>query len=187
MKRLSVDQIEEARIKLLANAKSLFSEAELLFDHGFFARSYTLAHICCEELAKIPMLAGAGLDLENGDEVDWGKLAKRLTSHVEKIKAVHAHDYFRSEIRADDADLKQYEQALTTTSHLNNMKNNSLYAGQVDSNFLSPSEVISIEATEELLAITRDRLAYIQRGEELTQGKISGSRIAKKMRCIAKE
>jgi AbiV family abortive infection protein len=120
MRPLSIEEIESARIKLLRNAESLFAESLLLYEHGFFARAYTLAHICCEELAKIPMLVGAGLDLANGDEVDWKKLFRRLTDHKEKIKAMHSRDYLLSEIRVDDSDLTRYEEALEATPHLNN-------------------------------------------------------------------
>jgi len=173
MKPLSIEQIEQAREKLLNNAEQLFTESLLLFENGHFARSYTLSHLCCEEIAKIPMLVGAGLDIVAGEEVDWKKLGKRLTSHTEKIEAVHAHDYFRSEIRADDSDFKAYEKAMETIPHLNNMKNNSLYAGIVGDNYVQPSEVVSAEDAVELISITKDRLAYIQHGEKHTRGAIA--------------
>ena len=127
MKALSIEEIESARAKVLRNAESLFAESRLLYEHGFYPRAYCLAHLCCEELAKIPMLVGVGLDLVNGDEVDWEKLHRRLTKHHDKINAIHSHDYFRSEIRSDDSDVMEYETALKTTPHLNDKKNNSLY------------------------------------------------------------
>ncbi|GMQ52522.1 AbiV family abortive infection protein [Halopseudomonas aestusnigri] len=187
MRPLSIEEIESARVKLLRNAESLFAESRLLYKHGFFSRSYTLAHICCEELAKIPMLVGTGLDLANGEEVDWKKLFRRLTAHKEKIEAMHANDYFRSEIRADESDLKRYEEALKAIPHLNNMKNNSLYAGLVDDVFLEPAEMVSEENARELIAITGDRLRHFQRGEKASLGKIAASRVGKKMRQIVKE
>lgn len=186
MRPLSIEEIESARVKLLRNAESLLAESQLLYAHGFFSRAYTLAHICCEELAKIPMLVGAGLDLANGDEVDWKKLFRRLTAHKEKIEAMHANDYFRSEIRADDSDLKRYEEALETTPHLNNMKNNSLYAGLVDDVFLEPAEMVAEENARELIAITGDRLGYFRVAEKASLGKIADSKIGKRMRNLAK-
>jgi AbiV family abortive infection protein len=187
MRQLSIEEIESARVKLLRNAESLFAESRLLYEHGFFSRAYTLAHICCEELAKIPMLVGAGLDLANGDEVDWKKLFRRLTAHKEKIDAMHAIDYFRSEIRADESDLNRYEEAFRTTLHLNNTKNNSLYAGLVDDVFFEPAEMVAEENARELIAITGDRLGYFQMAEKVSLGKIAGSEIGKKMRQLAKE
>jgi AbiV family abortive infection protein len=176
---LSIEEIESVRVKLLRNAESLFAESRLLYEHGFFSRAYTLAHICCEELAKIPMLVGNGLDLANGDEVDWKKLFRRLTAHKDKIEAMHANDYFRSEIMSDDSDLKRYEEALGTTPHLNNMKNNSLYAGLVDDVFLEPAEMVAEADAKELIAITEDRLRYFQMAEKASVGKIAGSKIGK--------
>jgi AbiV family abortive infection protein len=95
MKALSIQEIESAREKLLSNAESLFAESQLLFEHGFLPRAYCLAHLCREELAKIPMLVGVGLDLVNGDEIDWRKLNRRLTLHQNKINSMHVHDYFQ--------------------------------------------------------------------------------------------
>jgi len=187
MRPLSIEEIESARVKLLRNAESLFAESRLLYEHGFFSRAYTLAHICCEELAKIPMLVGAGLDLANGEEVDWKKLFRRLTTHKEKIEAMHANDYFRSEIRADESDLKRYQEALRATPHLNNMKNNSLYAGLVDDVFLEPAEMVVEENAREVIAITRDRLGYFRVSEKASLGNIAGSKIGKRMRQLAKE
>lgn len=187
MKALSIQEIESAREKLLSNAKSLFAESQLLYEHGFFPRAYCLAHLCCEELAKIPMLVGAGLDLVNGDEVDWRKLNRRLTRHQDKINAMHVHDYFQSEIRADESDVREHETALKTTPHLNHMKNNSLYAGLVDGVFRKPSEVVTQDDAIELIHITSDRLQYIQTAEQASWGKIAASEIGAKTRRFSKD
>ncbi|ABA56934.1 hypothetical protein Noc_0408 [Nitrosococcus oceani ATCC 19707] len=187
MKALSIEEIESARAKLLSNAESLFAESQLLYKHGFFPRAYCLAHLCCEELAKIPMLVGAGLDLVNGEEVDWEKLHHRLKRHQDKINAMHVHDYFQSEIRADDSDVREHEAALKTTPHLNDMKNNSLYAGLVDSVFREPREVVTQDDAIKLMNITHERLKYIQAVEQVSLGKISTSKTGAKMRRFLKE
>ncbi|MGO2133217.1 MAG: AbiV family abortive infection protein [Halomonas sp.] len=187
MKALSIQEIELAREKLLRNAKSLFAESQLLYQHGFFPRAYCLAHLCCEELAKIHMLVGVGLDLVNGDEVDWRKLHRRLTRHQDKIDAMHVHDYFQSEIRADDSDVREHEAALKKTPHLNDMKNNSLYAGVVNSVFKEPTEVVTQDDAKELINITTERLRYIQAVEQVSLGKIATSETGAKMRRFSKE
>ncbi|GKW49137.1 AbiV family abortive infection protein [Halomonas sp. NCCP-2165] len=187
MKALSIEEIESAREKLLRNAESLFAESQMLYKHGFFPRAYCLAHLCCEELAKIPMLVGVGLDLVNGEEIDWKKLHRRLTRHQDKINAMHDHDYFQSEIRADDSDVREHEAALKTTPHLNDMKNNSLYAGLVDSVFREPSEVVTQNDAIDLMNIANKRLKYMQTVERSSMGKISTSEIGAKMRRFAKE
>jgi len=187
MKALSIQEIESAREKLLRNAESLFEESHLLYQNGFFPRAYCLAHLCCEELAKIPMLVGVGLDLVNGDQVDWKKLYRRLTRHQDKINAMHVHDYFQSEVRADDSDVREHEAALKTTPHLNDMKNNSLYAGLVNSIFREPSEVVTQENAMELIKITNERLQYIQTVERASLGKIATSETGARMRRFSKE
>lgn len=187
MKALSIEEIESARAKLLRNAESLFSESQLLYEHSFFPRAYCLAHLCCEELAKIPMLVGVGLDLVNGEEIDWVKLHRRLTRHQDKINAMHCLDYFQSEIRAEDSDVIEYETALKTTHHLNDMKNNSLYAGLVDSVFREPREVVTQTDAIEFMNIANKRLKYMQIAERASLGKISTSETGAKMRRFAKE
>jgi|GEM_PF-1676880 hypothetical protein len=74
-----------------------------------------------------------------------------------------------SEIRADESDVREHETALKTTPHLNDMKNNSLYAGLVDGVFRKPSEVVTQDDAIELIHITNDRLKYIQAAEERTR------------------
>lgn len=132
------------------------------------------------------MLVGVGLDLVNGDEVDWNKLHRRLTRHQDKINAMHVHDYFQSEIRADDSDVRAHEAALKTTHHRNDMKNNSLYAGVVDSVFREPSEVVTQDDAVELIKITNERLKYIQTVERASLGKIATSETGAKMRQFFK-
>lgn len=187
MRPLSIEEIESARVKVLRNAESLFVESRLLYEHRFFSRAYTLSHICCEELAKIPMLVGAGLDLANGDGVDWNKLCRRLTDHKEKINALHALEYCRSEVRSDDSDYRRYEDALKNTPRLNNMKNNSLYSGLINDVFLEPAEVISEEDAKGIISVAEKRLAFFQNVEKRSAGKIASSKIGKEIRGILKE
>jgi AbiV family abortive infection protein len=181
MNPMSVQEIEVSRPKLLSNAESLYSEAVLLVENGHYARAYTLAHLCGEELAKIPMLVCAGLQLVDGHPVDWEKLGKRMRSHTEKIRGNHAHDYFRAEVRADDSDLRAYETALETTEDLNRLKNASLYAEQEGSVFLSPSERFGKTEAEQALRYASNLLAYIRQGEAATHGKIAASKSAAKL------
>lgn len=56
MDNLTVQSIREGMIKITLNAQSLADEAELLFENGFYARTYTLAHIAREEMSKLYML-----------------------------------------------------------------------------------------------------------------------------------
>lgn len=133
------------------------------------------------------MLVGVGLDLVNGDQVDWKKLHRRLTRHQDKINAMHVHDYFQSEIRADDSDVREHEAALKSTPHLNDMKNNSLYSGLVNNVFREPSEVVTQEDAMELIKITNERLQYIQTVERVSLGRIATSETDARIRRFFKE
>lgn len=141
MKKLKIEELEHARVCVLENAKSLYEEARLLANHGFYARAYILAHICNEELSKITMLVGIAMDVVNGEKIDWKKFIKRISNHINKINYMHVENYFDSEIRSDDSDLLDYADALKSTSKLNEDKNNSLYAGIVNDKFMQPNEL----------------------------------------------
>lgn len=173
MKKLKVEEIENARVCVLQNAQSLFEEAILLEKHGFYARSYTLAHICNEELSKIPMLVGAAMDIINGDSVDWTKLSRRLTNHIEKLNAMHTQYYLASDVRADNSDVTAYEDSMKSTPRLNDDKNNSLYAGIVNNKFTQPSLLFDKEKVAITLAQVKERLEYFENAEAKTVGKIT--------------
>lgn len=56
MTALSFGKLEEAYIFVYENAKELLEESKLLFDNKRYARSYALAQIAHEELAKLPII-----------------------------------------------------------------------------------------------------------------------------------
>lgn len=173
MKPLSPDQVEIARVQILENATSLLQESSLLFENGFFARSYTLAHLASEEIVKIPMLVRAVLDELAGIPYDWEKLERRLTSHVKKIDAGHFHDYLQTEVRADDSDVRDYEAALEKTTDLNADKNNSIYCGFLDGVPTTPLQHVSSSMAREMIEISARRIRWIESQEEVTRGILS--------------
>lgn len=158
---------------ILQNALSLLEEAQLLFGHGFFARSYTLAHLASEEIVKIPMLVRAVMDEMAGIPYDWRKLERKLTSHIKKIDAAHFHDYLNTEIRADDSDVRAYEAALETTADINEDKNNSIYCGFADGAATSPLKHISESMARDMIDTSSQRIHWIQSQEEVTRGILS--------------
>ena len=186
MKPLFPDQVEIARVQIFKNATSLIQESNLLFENGFFARSYTLAHLASEEIVKIPMLIRAVLDELASIPYDWGKLERRLTSHVEKIKAGHFHDYLQTELRADDSDIHDYKVALEKTTDINTDKNNSIYCGFLDGVPTTPLEHISSSMAREMIEISTRRIAYIASLEEGTRGILS-SGLSEKSLALHKE
>lgn len=85
MKPLTEQDITAARQAVLENARSLVSDAELLLDAGRFPRAFSLAVLACEEMAKLPMLARAQVELLLGHSTDWKRLGERLNDHRAKL------------------------------------------------------------------------------------------------------
>ena len=88
MNELSLIELETFRSLALQNSIELLAEAELLFQHKKFARTYTLAHLSSEELAKLPILAAHGVNLVNGQTISWKRLDEKLRSHETKLKGL---------------------------------------------------------------------------------------------------
>jgi AbiV family abortive infection protein len=172
LKALSVEQIETARVKVLENARELVEEAELLLSNARFARAYALAHLACEEMAKLPMLLRAATDTLMGEEFDWPKLQRRLRSHHAKIRNILFTDYLVDQDVEGDADLKRLSEDLKRVPTYNKLKNWSLYADLSDDVFLKPSELISEGLATAYVKLGRSRLTFFETLELGTQGKI---------------
>src|SRR5688572_21268628 len=87
MKDFTLDDVYAVRVAVLSNALSLQKEAELLFQHEYFARAYLLAHFVTEELGKLVILAGPAVALRKGQSVDWKHITKRFLDHAQKVGA----------------------------------------------------------------------------------------------------
>jgi AbiV family abortive infection protein len=59
MNPLTITQLHAIQDAVVENAEELIADAELLQQHGRFARAFSLAVLACEELAKSPMFTGA--------------------------------------------------------------------------------------------------------------------------------
>ena len=73
MNPISINEIEDVRVKILDNARELLEDAELLLSHERFTRAYSLAHLASEEMTKLPMVCGVAISILRGEEVDWSK------------------------------------------------------------------------------------------------------------------
>jgi AbiV family abortive infection protein len=126
VRELSVEELLDGCRESLANASELLDEAELLLENEHYARAYFLAHIACEEMAKSPILNRAACELALELPPDWRKLDKRLRDHRGKIRKVLTMDYFQSEIRVDDSDVKDFAEDLERVPLYNQAKNDRL-------------------------------------------------------------
>jgi len=172
MRTINISEIEEARVKILDNASELIEEAELLFSNGKYARAYSLAHLACEEMAKIPMIVRAATETLRGKRFDWSKLNRRLKSHAEKIKGILLIDYILDPEIENDIDIKRFKESLKMIPFYNMLKNYSLYTSLIDDTFHKPSELISADLSMGLLKLAHKRFSFYQTVELYTRGKL---------------
>lgn len=170
---LTIDQIEEGRVKVIGNSWSLLHDAIILFENEKYARTYTLAHLCIEELAKLPILVGVGTEIALGYSVNWKQFNKRFRDHKSKINVHHYYDnvIFNSMGNEEDS-YKQYEKDLHKTSSLNHTKNHSLYVTEQNGSFLTPDEVITREEADKKLNEACKKYDYFEELENKMQGNI---------------
>ena len=169
MKDLTLAQLDSGIDALIENASSLIAEAQLLLEHKHFARAFTLGHLAREELAKVTMLFAAGVRLIAGHPVEWVKLKRRFVSHKSKL----TQDALWNVMSTGMAHTKEGEDLLkvlgAVTDVRNDAKNNSLYVGFKDDNFMRPRDFIS-----ERVAWRTVELARMSCDEWLAQRQATG-------------
>lgn len=169
---LSLDKIEQARMKILGNARELVEEAELLLSHSRFSRAYFLAHLAGEELAKLPMLVRAAVENLVGLTVDQKKLGRRWSNHTSKMQGILINDYFLNPDMENNADIERLRSELERVSSFNDLKNHSMYVSVLDERFYQPSEIISAELATGMVQLARRRLAFFEEVEEATRAQL---------------
>ena len=159
MENLNVSEICISVSKLTDNARELLEEAELLFNNRHFARAFTLAHLASEEIAKIPSLIEAAIDLSKGKIPNWEDAD--LRKHPQKIKRGLNMEIIQAfYTSAGKIDVEKLKEAEQIAIDLNNLKNDSLYVNV--SKGKKPSEVISQETATNAIQETRRRLQQLQ-------------------------
>ena len=158
MNALSLPEIQALRALVLENASELAEEAELLFEHGKFARTYILAHLSSEELAKLPLLAAVGVSLLNGATINWERLDERLRSHKVKLKGLLFVDLLGKNMDATARNIQVHEKTLSRIELFNELKNVSLYAGVYQDSLYKPNAAVTERLASEALTVARNRL-----------------------------
>lgn len=173
MKALALPEIENLRALILANATELVAEAELLYEHRRFARTYSLAHLSSEELAKLLILVATGVRLAKGEAVNWERLDKHLRSHTTKLKGLLLVDLLGKNIDPSAKDIQVHKQSLSRVELFNELKNVSLYAGVYQDSMYKPSDAITERLASEALTAARSRLEHFTAIEAVTHGRIA--------------
>jgi AbiV family abortive infection protein len=169
---LSIQQIEHARRTVLDNGLDLIRDAELLFSSARYPRAFALAHLACEEFAKLPMLVRAGGELAAGVKVDWAKLTKRLSSHAHKLNSINISEYALSPLRGKGT-VRKFFDALAGSKRQNALKNACLYSDLVGDSFKKPSDLITEADAKACIERARQLAEWFAKVEEVTRGKLA--------------
>lgn len=94
MQPMTIEQLRDACDRVLANAKELVLDAQLLAEHGRFPRAFSIGILALEEAAKLPMLRRVQTCLKLNTPVDWPKVDRRFRSHNEKLGLFDLVDFF---------------------------------------------------------------------------------------------
>lgn len=167
--------------KIFENAESLFKEAHLLNEKGFFIRALVLHQISLEECAKVEVLGGWCTSLLMGYPVDMKKLESFMASHARKNRS---NAYFlglsEEEERAltvgdTEAAIKAFRE-LQQKFHVkaNTAKNAALYVDFKDGKFVAPNERITPEMAAETALLNEEFLGIAFRNLELLR-KVEGA------------
>jgi AbiV family abortive infection protein len=141
-----------------------------------YSRAYLLAHFCFEELGKIPIIIGVVVSIEKGESVDWKQVNKRFSSHVEKITMQNGHFYAFGPGRdtTGDENLQWLIGANKAIRESYEKKNLSTYVDARDGKISRPSQSITKEDAERLVAFAFECLRAHRRSESLTNPVIFG-------------
>ena len=172
MHALSLFQIENLRALVLENATELLAEAKLLFEHEKYARACALSHLSSEELAKLPMLAGAGMRVCKGIEVNWDNFHKKFSSHAAKLKILLSVDLLGTKVDHTAKEIRVHQEVKSRIGLFNELKNTMLYAGINQDSFYKPSALFTRAYAIQALTLASNRFELFAAVEAHTQGRI---------------
>ncbi len=98
MNPMSINQLLAASGKVLENANELVQEADLLLSNNRFARTFTLAHLACEEIAKFSLFYTLAIEIARGHDINWKTIGQQLHHHQIKIRQSILLDFLRKSV-----------------------------------------------------------------------------------------
>jgi AbiV family abortive infection protein len=178
----SLDDLVAFMDVVLQNARDLLEESALLLDNGRTARSYALAHVAAEELAKYFFVMTASFEVATGAALDWRGLMRQASKHPIKLQALLATDLIaQNQDRLSFGFLASLllhrDELLVMTSlepALASLRNRSLYA-DFDVGERLPQRAITQSAARWMIEVASRhlRLAERYRGSAIARGGMS--------------
>ena len=166
MKKLSVEQVKIAREKALRNAKDLIKDAELLYENARWPRVVFLCQIAGEEIGKHILLSSLTIRLIAGDEINWKRVWKRLTSHREKLEMVtYLEDVFLEQPFTDTLN-EYFSELKDEVQQLETFKQKSLYCDFTQEIPHCPTDIIKEEYAQNAIKWAKGRSDLFSKIEE---------------------
>ncbi len=158
---LSLTDISKYHDAVLENVRALITEAELLYVHSHFRRSFFLGIIAVEETSKVLMLIECAKKINAGEDQDWRKVHEMLNNHPAKLKANLM--LYRSRRLGEMPPIggAEYKDALERVTEMNLLKQAALYVWIGEGGPLTTTEHIS----EDDKAVTAIQLAKVSLDE----------------------
>jgi len=165
MKKLTLKQLKDARLKTLRNAEDLIKEAEILYKNGHFPRIIFLCQIAGEEIGKYFIIGSFIVDFIKGN-INWKRFWKRFLSHQEKLETL---TFFENILLGMEAPKKcgEYLKKIQDESRLfEQLKQKSIYTGFTKESPHYPAEIITEKMALSCLHLAQDRLKLIKTFEK---------------------
>ena len=152
MNNLEISVIDKGIVLCCNQATQLINDGDLLLQHKRYPTAFSLYQLASEESSKIKILIRLALEKRSGIilmDVERGKYFKKLFySHLDKIKLAAKSDQNFNEL-AEKINLPQFRNEAEIQNELEHpkmldlMKQDGLYVGLKDNQFIQPSEIIS--------------------------------------------
>lgn len=153
---LTLEQMITARNKTISNAKDLYEDANILYNHERLARAYYLLCIANEELGKSIMITSSIVDLV-AEDIDWQKFWKRLRNHKDKTRVI---EHMENILVSSDENFTAIEIIQDMIPTFEEVKMISLYSDMIQNDFYEPREIIQKNMVESYLKLTGNRIIF---------------------------
>lgn len=157
-KELTFDQLNEARLKALRNAKELLGDAKLLFAHKRWPRVVFLCRVAEEEMGKYWYLVGARVVATAG-KIDWKGFWKTFRSHMGKTQRLHHLELLGLKGKHLMRQLLELEKR---ANELERLRTSALYSDLSAKGFVSPGDVIGEKMAQGALKVNMGRLRLVE-------------------------
>jgi len=149
-------QIIDGIPKIIRNAESLYSDAELLRNNGRKERAYTLYQLSIEEIGKAFMFVGALMFDDLTDKNIQRELKRNFKDHKQKSNiSIGLNSFLWEFMKSKEPD--KYEEILiksfeehSNVNEINEKKNLSLYVSYEGNKFISPEKKITQKDLDEI-------------------------------------